>query len=278
MMRAARRDFCDARREARRSAKSRRANGPSARTLVPMDVPAPPADRRTLVEEVLVVLSLSLLASAVDSIISLLSAPVAGVYVAAGNTSTLFASQIAGFVFGLAPAFLVVHLVRRSGEGLGSIGLEPDQARRDAIRGCLLFVVVAVGGLGFYLGAVQLGVNRFVIPVPYTGHWWTGPALVLNSVQAGLLEEVVVLGYLVTRLRQIGWSPLAALAASALLRGSYHLYQGWGGFAGNLVMGVLFAALFLRWRRTWPFVIAHVLLDLGAGIGFLAFRDHLPGF
>jgi len=69
-----------------------------------------------------------------------------------------------------------------------------------------------------------------------------------------------------------------ALAGSAALRASYHLYQGWGGFLGNLAMGVLFAALFLRWRRTWPFVIAHFLLDLGAGLGYIAFRDRLPGF
>jgi hypothetical protein len=47
----------------------------------------------------------------------------------------------------------------------------------------------------------------------------------------------------------------------------------------NLAMGVLFGVLFLRWgRRTWPFVVAHALLDIGAGIGFILFRDRLPGF
>ncbi len=110
------------------------------------------------------------------------------------------------------------------------------------------------------------------------GHWWTVPALFLNSAEAALLEEVIVVGFLITRLRQLDWTPIAAIAASSLLRASYHLYQGWGGFLGNLAMGVLFATLFLRWRRTWPFVIAHFLLDVGAGIGFLLFRDRLPGF
>jgi hypothetical protein len=90
---------------------------------------------------------------------------------------------------------------------------------------------------------------------------------------------VVVLGYLVTRLQQLRWSPGRAIAVSAVLRGTYHLYQGWGGFAGNLAMGLLFGVLFLRWgRRTWPFVVAHTLLDLAAGVGFILFRDHLPGF
>jgi uncharacterized protein len=64
---------------------------------------------------------------------------------------------------------------------------------------------------------------------------------------------------------------------SAILRGAYHLYQGWGGFLGNLALGLFFGAVFLRWRRTWPLIIAHFLLDLGAGLGYIAFRTHLPG-
>jgi uncharacterized protein len=238
--------------------------------------PPPPADRRTLTEEILVVLALSLLASAVYAILSLLEAPVnKGVVVASSNQSTQLARQFALFVFGLAPVFLVVHLVRRSGEGVGAIGLAWNRPRSDMERGLALFVVVAAAGLGIYLAAVKLGVNRFVVAAPPLGHWWTVPVLVLDAVGAALLEEVIVLGYLVTRLRQLSWSPVAAVGASALLRGSYHLYQGWGGFVGNLAMGVLFGALFLRWRRTWPFVIAHLLLDVAAGLGYVFFRDYL---
>ena len=89
---------------------------------------------------------------------------------------------------------------------------------------------------------------------------------------------MIVLGYLITRLRQLSWSPAAAVGTSAVLRGAYHLYQGWGGFAGNLAMGAFFGVLFLRWRRTLPFAAAHFLLDAGAGIGFILFMHHLPGF
>jgi uncharacterized protein len=242
-------------------------------------VPPAPLARRTIVEEVLVVLSLSVLRSAAFAIISLLEAPIAGVVVAAADQSTEFARQIVGFVFAIAPVFLVIHLLRRSGEGVELIGLRDDERGRDLIRGLLVFAVVAVAGVGIYLGSVELGVNRFVLPVPPLGHWWTVPALILNALEAGLLEEVIVLGYLVTRLRQLAWSPAAAIATSAVVRGSYHLYQGWGGFFGNLAMGVLFGVLFLRWgRRTWPFVVAHTLLDVAAGVGFILFRHHLPGF
>ena len=238
----------------------------------------PAVDRRTLREEVVVVLMLSLLASAVYAVIDLLSAPIAGVYVAAADQSTEFAKQLAGFVFGLAPVYLVLHLVRRGGEGARGIGLDAERPWQDLGRGAVLFVIVGVGGMGVYLASVALDVNRFVVPVPPLGHWWTIPALLLNAIGAALTEEVIVVAYLVTRLGQLGWSDRRSTAASGLLRGSYHLYQGFGAFAGNLAMGVLFAWIFTRTRRAWPFVVAHLLLDVGAGVGFILFRSHLPGF
>jgi uncharacterized protein len=240
---------------------------------------APPGlDRRTLREEILVVLALSLLASAVYAVLSLLSAPLKGVHVASVNQSNELARQLVGIAFSLAPVWLVVHLLKRSGEGVQAIGLAWDRPLHDLKLGAAFFAVVGLGGLAFYLGAVALGVNRFVVPVPPLGHWWTVPVLLLNAAAAALLEEVIVLGYLITRLRQLAWSPFAAVTASAILRGSYHLYQGWGGFAGNLAMGILFGVAFLRLRRTWPFVFAHFFLDAAAGIGFIVFRQHLPGF
>jgi membrane protease YdiL (CAAX protease family) len=237
-----------------------------------------PLPKRTLAEETLVVLSLSLLASAVFAILSLLEAPLRGVTVASVSQSTQLARQVFGSLFSLAPVWLVTYLVRRSGEELAGIGLAWDRPREDVTRGVLLFVVVGVAGIGVYLAAVAIGVNRFVVPVPPLGQWWTVPVLLLNAAEAALLEEVVVVAYLVTRLRQLGLSKVGAIGASALLRGSYHLYQGWGGFLGNVAMGILFGLVFVRTRRAWPIVIAHFLLDLAAGIGYLLFREHLPGF
>lgn len=238
----------------------------------------PAADRRTLREELFVVLMLSLLASAVYAVIELVSAPIAGVYVPSADQSTEFAKQLAGFVFGLAPVYLVVHLARRTGEGVRGIGLDAERPWQDLGRGAVLCVIVGLGGIGVYLASVALGVNRFVVPVPPLGHWWTIPALLLNAAEAALKEEVIVVAYLVTRLTQLGWSDRRSVLASGLLRGAYHLYQGFGAFAGNLVMGLLFAWMFTRTRRAWPFVVAHFLLDVGAGVGFILFRKHLPGF
>lgn len=244
-----------------------------------MRAPAsPPLPRRTLLEETFVVLSLSVLASAVFAVLRLIEAPLSGVAVASVNQSTQLARQVFGVAFGLAPVWLVTYLVRRAGEGAAAIGLTWDRPRPDLVRGIVLFVVIGIGGIGVYLAAVELGVNRFVVPVPPLGHWWTVPVLLLNAAEAALLEEIVVVAYLITRLRQLGLTEAAAVGSSALLRGTYHLYQGWGGFLGNLVMGVLFGLIFARTRRAWPIVIAHFLLDVGAGVGFILFREHLPGF
>lgn len=228
-----------------------------------------------LAEEVLVVLSLSLLASAVFSLLDLLSRPIHGVIVSTYANVGL-ATQLAQIVFGLAPVALVVHLARRTGEGVRPFGLSPDTPGPDVALGIVLGVAVALAGGLLYVGAVALGVNRFVVPVPPLGHWWTYPVLLLGAAQAGLLEEVVVAGYLIRRLEQLRFAPLAAIGTSALLRAAYHLYQGWGGFTGNLALGVLFGAVFWRWRRTWPLVVAHTLVDVLAGIVYIAARGRCP--
>lgn len=239
--------------------------------------PTAPLPPRTLAEETFVVLSLSLLASAVFAVLTLFEFPVRGARVASVSQAPLLARQVFGSVFGLAPVWLVVYLVRRNGEGVGSIGLGLDRPRQDLVLASLLFAVVGIAGIGVYLAAVELGVNRFVVPAPPLGHWWTVPVLFLNAIEAALLEEVVVVAYLVTRLRQLGLTEVAAIGSSALLRGTYHLYQGWGGFLGNLAMGVLFGYVFARTRRAWPIVVAHFLLDIAAGLGYVLFRERLPG-
>jgi len=241
------------------------------RTLLP---------RRVLTEEVLVVLSLSLLASAVFAILDLLSAPVrrsVAVATFPSYTGLELAKELADIAFSLAPVWLVFHLVRRSGEGPKAIGFDAERPTFDAATGFGLAVLVGGIGYGLYAAAIKLNINRFVVPVPPEHHWWTIPVLVLGAVQFALLEETVVAGYLITRLRQLGWGAAAAVGASAVLRGSYHLYQGWGGFGGNVLLGVFFGTIFLRWRRAWPLVVAHFLVDTAAGVGYIAFKHHLPG-
>src|SRR5436190_12407875 len=229
-------------------------------------VAPPPMSRQLLIEEILVVLSLSLLPSAVDALLTLFEAPVSRSIAVGLYPSVELARQISGIVFSLAPVALVFHLIRRNREDLRDFGLATDTIAGDVPFGLGIALVVSAVGLGLYLSAIALNVNRFVVPVPPLGHWWTVPVLLLGSLQNGLLEDVVVVGYLIHRLEQLGWAAPAALVASALLRGSYHLYQGWGSFLGNLLLGLLFGWIFLRRRRVWPLVTADFAVDSLAGI------------
>jgi membrane protease YdiL (CAAX protease family) len=242
--------------------------------------PAPPAPapRRTLVEELLVVLWLSLLADAAFAILSFTRAPVnRSISVAVIPQTPRLAEQLVPIAAALAPVWLVFYLLKRNEERPAAIGMAFDRPRFDIAGGVALALLVGAAGVVVYILSVRLGHNRIVVPVPPLGLWWTVPVLVLSAAQNALLEETVVLGYMVTRLQQVGTPALVAIGTSAVLRGTYHLYQGWGGFSGNLLMGLLFGLVFLRWRRTWPMVIAHTLLDVGAGVLFILFQHQLTG-
>lgn len=185
------------------------------------------------------------------------------------------AYQLAGIVIALGPVALVWYLLRRSGEGFGSIGFDTGQPRRDLLRGAGLAAAVGTVGLGFYLLAFRLGISVQIAAVTAETFPWTVPVVLAEAMQNAVLEEVVILGYFLHRARQAGVSAPVAIGVSALIRGAYHLYQGFGGFIGNAVMGVLFGWLFLRWRRTTPFVIAHFLIDAVAFVGYLYLRDRV---
>lgn len=187
--------------------------------------------------------------------------------------------QLLHIFFALVPVLLAIHLLNRDQEAPGAalrvLGLDGRRWRFDLGMGVLLAAVIGIPGLGLYLGAKALGLNATVVPAGLPHIWWAVPVLVLAAVQNAILEEVVVVGYLLTRLRQLSWSVPAMVAASALLRGSYHLYQGFGAFVGNAVMGVVFATAFLRWRRTGPLIVAHALLDIVVFVGYVLLADRL---
>ncbi len=174
-----------------------------------------------------------------------------------------------------APVLLAFYLLARNGEGPSTIGVDMSQPRRDLLRGTALAALIGGSGLGLYLIAYKSGIALNVVAENLPDVWWRIPVLLLSALQNGLLEEVLVTGYLLTRLGQLGVRPARAVAISAVLRGSYHLYQGLGGFFGNAVMGVIFAVLFLRWRRATPMIVAHTLIDAVAFVGYALLAGHV---
>jgi membrane protease YdiL (CAAX protease family) len=183
--------------------------------------------------------------------------------------------QLTNIAIGLAPVVLVFYLLARNGEKSSAIGVDATQPGRDLARGAGLAAVIGGCGLGLYFIAYKSGVSLNIVAENLPDIWWRIPVLLLSAAQNGILEETVVLGYLLTRLEKLGVERKRAIAISATIRGSYHLYQGLGGFIGNAVMGTIFGFLFYRWRRATPFIIAHTLIDAVAFVGYALLAGHV---
>ncbi|BCW53965.1 MULTISPECIES: CPBP family intramembrane glutamic endopeptidase [unclassified Arthrobacter] len=247
--------------------------------------------RRRLRLEVWIVLGLSLGQSAVYSVVQLLDkmtrAPLAE------GTSTLNRSQstreyfdltyqLLDIIFALVPVLLVFYFLTdqrqavpgeagNSRSAFQKLGFNFARPGRDLLQGLGLAGLIGIPSLGLYAAGRALGITTAIIPSALDAYWWTVPVLILSAMRHAVLEEVIVVGYLLDRFGKFGWSMPLAIAASSVLRGSYHLYQGFGPFIGNAVMGVVFAWLYTRTRRVMPLVIAHALLDIVAFVGFSLF-------
>jgi membrane protease YdiL (CAAX protease family) len=178
--------------------------------------------------------------------------------------------ELAGIATALAPVVLVFYLLARTGEGPKDMGLDATQPVRDTLRGAVLAAVIGGSGLALYLAAFHLGLELNVVPEDLPAVWWRTPVLILSAAHDGILEETLVIGYLLTRLDQLRWNPWRAIVFSAVLRGCYHLYQGFGAFIGNAVMGLIFGYLYRRWGRVTPLIIAHTLIDAVTFVGYAA--------
>lgn len=170
---------------------------------------------------------------------------------------------------------LALYLLWRTGIRPSDIGLGRLRWRSDLPGGLGLAALIGIPGLLLYLLARHLGLNAEVAPSTLRDSWWRIPVLILAAFANGFAEEVVVVGYLITRLRQLGLSQSAALFATSLLRGVYHLYQGIGAGVGNVVMGLVFGYAWFRTGRLWPLVIAHGIIDTVAFVGYVLLSGHL---
>jgi membrane protease YdiL (CAAX protease family) len=230
--------------------------------------------RFSLRMEVVIVLLLSLGQSAVYAAVSLVAKLTAGRPLSQ-QTATLNPSQsprpyldltyqLLGILFALVPVLLALYLLGRSRSALG-LSVRPAF---DLGWGVTLAAAIGLPGLLLVYAAARLGLNAQIVPAALQPVWWAVPVLILAAIQNAVLEEVIVVGYLVTRLGQLGVRLGLVVGLSAVLRGSYHLYQGFGAFLGNAVMGVVFALFFLRFKRVMPLIVAHSVLDIAAFVGY----------
>lgn len=243
---------------------------------------------RKLKIEVWIVIGLSLGASGVYALVNLIrKATLPGGL--REQTATLNSSrddreifdliyQLLGIGFALVPVALALYLLTLDPvkESVSArLGLDRSRPKFDVLWGLGLAALIGLPGLAFYGLGRLLGVTAQIIPAPDISYWWTVPVLILAALQNAILEEVIVVGYLMTRLQQLRWGTASTIVASAALRASYHLYQGVGPGIGNFLMGLIFGYWFHRTGRVMPLVIAHTVIDVVAFVGYLLLADTL---
>lgn len=235
--------------------------------------------RRRLTVEVWIVLGLSLGKSGVYALVNIVARLTEGTRLA-DQSATLNASrsprpyldltyQLLSIGFAVVPVALALYLLSANGRSaVRRIGLDRTRPLRDLGIGVGLAALIGVPGLLLYVAGRAVGITVQVQAAALNSAWWTVPVLILAALQNALLEEVIVVGYLMERLRELRWRAPVIVVTSAVLRGSYHLYQGIGPFLGNVAMGLVFAEYYRRRGRTMPLVIAHTVLDVVAFVGY----------
>ncbi len=226
-------------------------------------------------QELLLVLFLSLGASAIYSTLGLVRKLLSEQGLA-GSTTVINQAvtpipwldliyQLVAIGLALVPVLLALYLLRQDGI---SIGLLPRLA--DLKIAVLIALAIGIPGIGLYLVALQLGLTSQVVPSTLADQAWTVPLLLLSALRSGLQEEVIIVGFLISKLR-LSYPKLTLVALvliSAALRASYHSYQGFSAVLGNFVMGIVFAFVFLKMKRVAPLVIAHTLMNSVVFVGY----------
>ena len=250
------------------------------------EVVSQPLTHRLIRWEIFVVFAVSLGASGLYAFVELIGSLTASQSLGK-QTATLNGSlapgrptldlflQLTNILLGLAPVALAFYLLARSGESRKDIGVDLTQPGWDLAKGATLAALIGGSGLGLYLIAFKSGIALNVVAESLPDVWWRIPVLVLSAAQNGILEEVIVVGYLLNRLDQLGVGPARAIAISAVIRGSYHLYQGIGAFFGNAAMGVIFGIFYRRYGRVTPLIVAHTLIDAVTFIGYALLAGHV---
>lgn len=243
--------------------------------------------RRQHLTETWLVLGVSLGASAIWSLLRIVdkltrAAPL-GSQTTSMNSSVTpdrpwldLAYQLTGIALALVPALLALHLLRRDDpDEPHTMGFDLRRPGQDLARGAVLAAAIGLPGLALYAGAKALDLNTTIAAASLASVWWTVPVLVLAAAQNAVLEQVIMVGYLFKRWGQVGWGQWQIILTSAAIRGTYHLYQGFGGLVGNFVMGVVFGWWYTRTKRLMPLVVAHTILDVVAFVGYALLKDHL---
>ena len=156
---------------------------------------------------------------------------------------------------------------------VGTRGVGPAGVGLVAIRPGLLVTwttVLTVGALGIMLafralaGAARIPDSPILRQLlPRDGR--EKGVFALLSVAAGFGEEIAYRGFALTALTPL-LGGAGALMASSLAFGIVHAYQGYLGVVRTTLLGAFLAWGYLESGSLWPGILAHVLIDIVAGL------------
>lgn len=146
------------------------------------------------------------------------------------------------------------------GDGLGLVALAPFSVLGWSVG--MIPVLVALVLVGRALGLRESPLLAGLLP--RTGKEKLG--FVALAVSAGICEEVVFRGFLITALNGAIGSKWGAVLVAAGVFGLLHAYQRATGVARAAVLGLLLTVPFLATGSLIPSIVAHVGVDLLAGL------------
>jgi membrane protease YdiL (CAAX protease family) len=99
--------------------------------------------------------------------------------------------------------------------------------------------------------------------------WRELPSFILLCLCAGIFEEIIYRGFMVTYFLQDGTKsgiPWIAIFAPAFLFSLAHFYQGWMAVLKIFFFTLLLNFIFIQTKSLYPTMVIHFLIDLISGI------------
>lgn len=96
------------------------------------------------------------------------------------------------------------------------------------------------------------------------------PTYTLLCLSAGIFEEIIYRGFMVTYFLPLfpspGGLPWVAIIAPSILFSLAHKYQGWGAVIKIFIFSLLLGTIFILSKSIYPTMVLHFLIDLIGGI------------
>jgi hypothetical protein len=157
---------------------------------------------------------------------------------------------------------IALLLLARTGQPPSVLGLRRQGLRRDLASTAGMYAGIWALNLLVGLAFFWLLTNKHLSNTETDTHvpaYFIIYALLLSATTA-INEEVLVNGYFLTRLSQLGWSPWRSFAVSLAVRTSYHAYYG-VGLLGTIPLGYVNTRSFQKRQRLARPILVHFVYD-----------------